>query len=386
MDETVYIDGDDFFNSLKNSLINAKSSIHLETYIFEQDQTGLTILNLLADAVRRGVRVQLLLDGLGSATWTFADASVWRQKGIELKFFHALPWQKHPSSIWRLLTLKKITIGFFKLNRRNHRKICLIDGSLVFVSSMNISDRHLPSIRGDLAWRDVGVKIKNASNKNYFVDAQDTWNFSQQHHGHHWRKISKQKKQEYKFLLKSISHAKNRIWITNPYFVPDFRLTRAICRSAKNGVDVKILLPNRSDIFGLKFATESFYHALLAFKVEIYEFGPTMLHAKILIVDDWVSVGSFNLDFRSIFYNLETSAILSEFSNIEIIEKQFAEDIKTSTKIELHSWKERSWMHRGLEKFFLLFHQVRIPDRRNVVRVNDHNHNFFHSQVLSLTG
>ena len=358
MNETVYIDGDLFFDSLKNSIASAKDFIHLETYIFEQDQTGLTILTLLANAVQRGVRVQLLLDGLGSASWTFTDASLWREKGIELKFFHALPWQKHPSSIWKLLTLKKITLGFFKLNRRNHRKICLIDDNLVFVSSMNISDRHLPSIRGDLAWRDVGVRIQNIRNtniNNYFSDAADTWNFSQQHYGQRWRKISKLKKYEYKSLLQHITHAKNKIWITNPYFVPDFRLTRAICKSARNGVDVKILLPNRSDIFGLKFATESFYHALLAFKVEIYEFRPTMLHAKILIVDDWVSVGSFNLDFRSIFYNLETSAVLSDVKNVEIIKRQFAEDLLTSTKIELQSWNERSWIHRGLEKFFLLF-------------------------------
>lgn len=358
MTETIYNNGDHFFDSLKNSIAEAKTFIHLETYIFEQDRTGLAILNLLAEAAQRGVSVQLLLDGLGSASWTFSDAATWREKGIKLKFFHALPWQKRPSSIWKLFTLKKITLGFFKLNRRNHRKICLIDSDLVFVSSMNVSDRHLPSICGDLAWRDVGVKIQNMQgsvSKNYFSDARDTWNFSQQHHGYRWKKISKLKKQEYKYLLHQISIAKEKIWITNPYFVPDFRLTRAICKSAREGVDVKILLPDHSDVFGIKFATESFYYALLALKVEIYEFRPTMLHAKILIVDDWVSVGSFNLDFRSIFYNLETSVVLSDIKNVETMKKQFADDLRTSTKIELHSWKERSWIHRGLEKFFLLF-------------------------------
>ena len=355
MNETIYINGDDFFNSLKKSIIEAKSFIHLETYIFEQDQTGKVILVLLAEAVKRGVRVQLLLDGVGCVSWTFADASAWREKGIELKFFHALPWQKNPSAIWKLLTLKKIIIGFFKLNRRNHRKICLIDDDQVFVSSMNISDRHLPSICGHLAWRDVAVKIQGSSSENYFLEACDAWNFSQQHHGLRWRKISRQKKQDFDLLLEQIKLAKNKIWITNPYFVPDLRLTRAICNSAKNGVDVKILLPSRTDIVGLKFATESFYHALLAFKVEIYEYNSTMLHAKILIVDDWVSLGSFNLDFRSIFYNLETTAVLNKVENIEIMKQQFVSDIKISNKIELNSWKERSWMHRSLEKFFLLF-------------------------------
>ncbi len=355
MNETIYTNGDDFFNSLKKSIAEAKKFIHLESYIFEQDQIGKTILSLLAQAVQRGVRVQLLLDGIGSVSWTFADASVWREKGIELKFFHALPWQKNLSIIWKLLTLKKIIIGFFKLNRRNHRKICLIDNDLVFVCSMNISDRHLPSVFGPLAWRDVAVKIQGSNTENYFSEAREAWNFSQHHHGYRWRKISRQKKQDFELLLQKIKLAREKIWITNPYFVPDLRFVKAIGESANSGVDVKILLPDHSDIFGFKYATESFYHALLAYDVEIYEYSAAMLHAKIMIVDDWVSVGSFNLDFRSIFYNLEATAVLTRFENIEMMKQQFLKDIQISTKIELNSWKKRSWFRQRLENFFLLF-------------------------------
>ncbi len=353
--ETIFNNGDDFFKSLIESILKAKDFIHIETYIFEQDSFGSAVLIQLAAAASRGVRVQLLLDGVGSVSWTYASAEIWRQQGVEIKFFHALPWQKHPSAIWKLLTLKKIALGFFKLNRRNHRKVCLVDDQVVFISSMNISDRHLPSIYGQSAWHDIAVKTEGVSNESYCIEARDTWNFSQQHHGRRWHKISRQKKNHYDQLLQQVRQSKTRIWITNPYFVPDLRLTRALCRSAQSGVDIKILLPSRSDIFGLKFATESFYNALLSCRVEIYEYCSAILHAKILVVDDSVSVGSFNLDFRSIFYNLETSAKLSRIENIQLIERQFLDDIKISNKIELSLWKKRSWFHQQLEKFFLLF-------------------------------
>lgn len=353
--ETVFNNGDDFFNQLKKSITEARRSIHLETYIFDQDVSGNIILNLLATAANRGVRVQLLLDGVGCAAWTFSDARVWREKGIELKFFHALPWQRHPSAIWRLLTIKKILIGCFKLNRRNHRKICLIDDDVVLIGSMNLSDRHLPSVVGKLAWRDVAVCIEGADIEKYALAAREAWNFSQHHYGRRWRKMSQQKKTDYSNLLLQLKSARKKICITNPYFVPDFRLTRALCRAAWSGIEVKILLPSCSDIVGLKFAMESYYNALLTFGVEIYEYNATILHAKILIVDDWVSVGSFNLDYRSIFYNLETNAILLQHDNVVTMQTQFVKDIASSVKIELKSWKNRSWVHRSLEKFFLLF-------------------------------
>ena len=354
-DEIVIGTGDDYLIELKKSIDSAKNSIHLETYIFDQDETGLELLNLLGEAAARGVRTQLLIDGVGSSAWTFADAVLWREKGIELKFFHALPWQKHFSTVWKLFSLKKIVTGFAKLNRRNHRKICIIDDTTIFISSMNVSDRHLASRVGSAAWRDISVKLTGEVTHNYLAAAKEAWNFSQNHHGRRWSKISKTKKMEYNDLLKKINSAKNEIWITNPYFVPDLRLTRALCKAAWSGVRVRLLLPNRSDIFGLKFAMESYYNALLTYGAEIYEFKTAILHAKILIIDDWVSLGSFNLDFRSIFYNLETSAILTRAENVVQVQAQFLNDIQISEKIDLTVWKNRSWVHRTLEKFFLLF-------------------------------
>ncbi len=354
-DEIVISTGDDYLIELKKSIDSAKTFIHLETYIFDQDETGLELLNLLVAAAARGVRTQLLIDGVGSSAWTFADALLWRERGIELEFFHALPWQKHFSTVWKLFSLKKIVTGFAKLNRRNHRKICIIDNATIFISSMNVSDRHISSRVGNAAWRDISVKLTGEATHNYLDPAREAWNFSQNHHGRRWSKISKTKKMEYSDLLNKINSAKNEIWITNPYFVPDLRLSRALCRAARSGVRVRLLLPSRSDIFGLKFAIESYYNALLTYGVEIYEFKIAILHAKILIIDDWVSLGSFNLDFRSIFYNLETSAVLKRADNIVQVRAQFLNDIQNSEKIDLVLWKNRSWLHRTLEKFFLLF-------------------------------
>ena len=354
-EEITFTNGDDYFQAVKDAISSAKNFIHIESYIFDQDSLGLDILELLVKAKERGVRVQLLLDGVGSSAWSFADAQRWRGLGVELKFFHALPWQRRPSTVWKLLTLKRIALGFFKLNRRNHRKICIIDNNTIFVSSMNISERHLPSVRGNQALKDVSVMIRGGNLESFLTMARDAWNFSQEHYGYRWRKISRQKKAEHSELIRNIRQAKSKIWITNPYFIPDLHLTRQLCAAAWRGVDVKILLPGFSDVIGAKFAMESYYNALLTFGIKVYEYKPTLLHAKVLIIDNWVSMGSYNLDYRSIFYNLETNATLVLQSNIEKAQDQFIMDIQSSRKIELAEWTQRSWMHRLLEKFFLSF-------------------------------
>lgn len=354
-DEIIFNNGDDYFNELLSAIRNAKKSIQFETYIFDQDAIGFKILDELANAAKRGVHIQLLLDGVGSSSWTFNDAMKWRTKGIELKFFHALPWQRNRSLFLHSLSFKKMTLGFFKLKHRNHRKTCIIDEQITFIGSMNVSVRHLPSIFGNQAWRDTAAKIIGKDVQRYTNSFCEAWNFSQHHYGQRWFKVSQQKKKAHKKLIQGIRSAKKRVWITNPYFIPDFKLIRSLCSVARRGVDVKILLPHRVDIIGIKFAMEGFYTLLLAFRIEIYEYAPAMLHAKILIIDEWVSMGSSNLDPRSLVYNLEIDAILTHPDSVATIENQFVQDLQQSQRIQFTNWNKRSLFNRWLEKFFLYF-------------------------------
>lgn len=355
-EEVIYNNGDDFFTELLACISNAQSTIQFETYIFDQDYLGNRILQALAIAVQRGVRVQLLLDGVGSSSWSFADAVRWRSQGIELKFFHALPWQRRRLRIFQLLSFKKLTLGLFKLKHRNHRKTCIIDNAVTFIGSMNVSVRHLPSVFGAQAWRDTAAKIIfDEAAQRYSHSFEQAWNFSQAHYGQRWLRISQQKKWSHQKIIRHVRNSQQRVWITNPYFIPDFKLTRTLCSVARRGVDVKLLLPSRSDVFGVKFAMEGLYTLLLAFGIEIYEYAPSILHAKILIIDEWVSMGSSNLDPRSIFYNLEIDATLHNPSSVLQLQNQFVQDLQMSKRIRFADWNKRSWLSRSLEKFFLFF-------------------------------
>lgn len=356
--EKVFINADEFFNQMHEGISGAKKTVYLETYIFEQDQLGYRTLAVLAAAAQRGLKVQLLIDGVGSAQWTYSHAEVYRKQGIDLQFFHPLAWQKHPSKILQSLTLQKIVTGFSKANHRNHRKICIIDDQILFICSMNISDRHLKSVNGDKAWRDTGVRVEGSSIQTYVISCLETWKYPHQFFGLRWIQVRQQKKKSHQEILRLMHFASKQIWITNPYFVPDFKLLKVLFKAARAGIEVKILVPMHSDILGLKFAMQGFYGALLKRGCQIFEYTPSILHAKILIVDNWASVGSTNLDYRSIFYNLEADIAIAKIENVDLLKQQFIDDLKNSKQVTLQEWNQRPWYRRLLQRFFLFFRGV----------------------------
>ncbi len=356
--EVIFHDGETYFLQLKQAISDAKKSIFLEVYIFDLDQVGNIILELLASAAARGLDVKLLIDGVGAPQWTYYSAEVWRKRGVAIKFFHALPWQKHPYKVWQTMGLQKIILGYFKLRHRNHRKVCIIDNDIMFIGSHNITQVHLHGTGGIVGWRDTSALLRGPEIKRYVEAFLDTWQFAQKFYGQRWEAVRRRKKESHQMIVQKIKSAKSRVWVTNPYFVPDFKLLKAICTTARTGVSVKILLPKHIDIFGLKFAVEALYTLLLSFKVEIYEYLPSMMHAKILIIDDWVCIGSSNLDFRSIYNNLEGNAIITMPHSVAAVEEQFKLDLVNSKKVDLQQWKKRSWLMRKLERFFLFFRDI----------------------------
>jgi cardiolipin synthase len=159
-EEEIYHDGDHFFSDLCHAIDSAQKTIQLETYIFDHDSLGRRILNHLNRATRKGVKVSLLLDGFGCSHWSYLDLVAAGRKGLEARFYHPLPWQSPSHYFWRFLSWRRLLLGLWKLNRRNHRKSCLIDGEIAFLGGMNISERHLKSESGNEAWRDTSLRIK----------------------------------------------------------------------------------------------------------------------------------------------------------------------------------------------------------------------------------
>ncbi len=159
----------------------------------------------------------------------------------------------------------------------------------------------------------------------------------------------------YSALIHHLEAAQERIWLTTPYFSPNKKLIQALCSRAAAGVDVQLLFPMDSDVWAVKYAMESYYKVLLSAGVKIFEYVPAILHSKVSVIDYWVTVGSSNLDYQSLFYNIEADVVVGKPENISLIERQFLTDLSQSQQIMLDSWSRRPFLNRLREAFFRCF-------------------------------
>ena len=368
-EEKIYANGSAYFNALVNDIHHAKNSIDLETFIFDKDHLGDRIIEALEQAAQRGVHVRILVDGAGSPLWGTHYAKRLEHSGAKTRVFHPFPWQmwNWSRSVVKLPWMLKMIYLFLKSNSRNHRKVCIIDESIAYIGSVNISKCHLGKAEGGDNWRDTSIRITGA-NLSGLIDAFNcAWSHRSikerlreifQHmrqdpiirlnHTRHRRRIL------HKNLLRRIANCKHRVWITNAYFVPDNFLLRKLKEAAHKGVDVRILLPKKSDVIMMPWATSTFYYSLLKTGIRIFEYLPSMLHAKSIIIDDWASVGSTNLNHRSLLHDLEADVKITLRESKQFLEKLFLEDINQSREVGLDTWyRIRPFRQRFLGRIVL---------------------------------
>ncbi len=367
--EQIFISGTEHFNALLQDISNAKTAIDLETYLFHRDHLGLRVAKALSEAARRGVKVRVMVDGAGSPYWSTNFARRLEGAGVSTKVFHPFPWQlwNWSRSVVKLPLMLKWIYFLLKANFRNHRKVCIIDNRIAYIGSLNISKCHLDRSEGGDGWRDTSARLEHIdlTELNKAFDA--AWNHRtikerlrdafahirrdppiRLNYTRHRRRIL------YKTLLRRISQCQQRIWITNAYFVPNNFLLRRLKEAASKGVDVRILLPQKSDILMMPWASSTFYYRLLIAGVKIFEYLPSMLHAKSLILDDWVSVGSSNLNHRSLLHDLEADIKIHSQEAKEYLVQRFLEDLQHSREISLDSWHiQRPVRQRILGRFVL---------------------------------
>jgi len=368
MEETIFSQGEKYFDALCLDIDQAKSTIDLETYIFNNDFLGQQIADRLIAAANRGVKIRILVDGAGTPNWGDSLTIKLTAANIKTQVFHPFPWRlwQWRHTIIHLPFLLKIFYFFSKMNKRNHRKVCIIDHSIIYIGSANISACHLSKNRGGKGWRDTIVKLKGVEVSDLETAYELAWQHSNiQERLHHFfgsintRSIVRlnttrhRRRVLYKHLLRRLTQCKLRLWITNAYFVPDNILLKKLIDRAQSGIDVRILLPQKSDFFLMTWATSAFYESLLKAGVRIFEYTPSMLHAKTLILDDWIMVGSSNLNHRSLLHDLEVDANIQLPSSKEIIEQQFLEDLSHSKEIELRDWHKRSWLQKIIGRLVL---------------------------------
>lgn len=367
--EKVFHNGDSFFEGLLRDLESARTAIDFESYIFENDELGWRIARALKAAARKGVRVRLVVDGVGSPNFQADYLSTLLEAGVDCRIYHPFPWKLFWGRVSRLPSVRTFFTLLSKINQRNHRKVYLIDGQVAWLGSMNVSACHLEKLSGSSAWRDTGVRIEGervAPLQAAFESAwNEAWAFRRRRDWlsgglKHWWRYRKhsvhplvrlndtaaRREKIYRDLLRRIASARDKVWITSAYFVPRAGLVRALCQAARQGADVRILLPSECDVFFIPWVSSAFYKQLLDAGVHIYEYQDRMCHAKTLLIDNWATVGSTNLNHRSMIYDLEVDVVLTTHEGRRSIAEQYRIDLEHAREVRLAEWKKRPWLER----------------------------------------
>lgn len=351
------INGESKFPRLKEDLLNAKHSIHMEYYIFEPDKIGLEILNILELKAKEGVQVRLLVDSFGSPDFV---KYMRKFKDSLISFYAFLP-----------VTFTSLANSNF----RNHRKITVIDGLIGYIGGINISDKYINdhSSTDKLYWRDTSVRLTGNVVNMLQINFWNSWNqtdgepFFLEDNYLNVNKINTSENRligagvissdpaslgpfNLEALLLAIGEANTSVRLYTPYYIPSQELERALIVAASSGVKVELMIPANSDSFFVKHATFSYLKPLLERDVCVYLYEKGFLHAKTVTIDDKLTfVGTVNLDIRSFYINYEISSIISDEELCRKMEKQFEVDKADSTLITLKSWQERSRWHKSLD-------------------------------------
>lgn len=361
--ELITNEANTYFRFLISDIDNARHNIALETYILVADQTGLAVLDALKRAALRGVDTRLMIDGFGTSPWLKTDLKSLQKSGVNVKIFHPLPWRfwQWDMAIIKHTYIKKTLYLFSVLNRRNHRKVCIIDDKIVWLGSFNLTRTHLPVADGGKSWRDTAVRVetRDTTALNAFDRAWYHQHFI--FHKHYTRRNShfrvndsvRKRRQINRELITKIRSSNDTCWITNPYFIPQPRLLSALKKAARRGVNVRILVPSTSDIFFMPWASSLLYPSLLHAGVHIHEYKARILHAKTIIIDDWSTVGSSNLNSRSLLHDLEIDYVLQKPESITELKQQFMDDCLQSDEVFLHHLQKRNFFLKLIGRFIL---------------------------------
>ena len=352
--ERVLADFDRYVDDLLADIGRARRLVMLEVYTLGDDKIGHRVEDALAMAARRGVKVLLLVDGVGSGPWVDRRAGHLSRRDVQVRVYHPPPWQVVRFS---MPTRQRMAVAWQwirYLNRRNHRKVCLIDGSSAWVGSMNLVRDHSCALQKELAWRDVGARVSGDGVRILVRAYLAAWR-------HAWRVLGdrlypsfslrsrhlplpldglvrlnhgiRMRRRYYRDLLARIRLARQRVWIANAYFVPQGSLIEALGEAVANGADVRVIVPANSDVWFMPYVAATFADRLTLIGVHLLQYQPCMLHSKTMIIDDWVSVGSTNLNNRSLRHDLEADVVLRSKESLTAMEDIFATDLKRSVEI-----------------------------------------------------
>nr|BFD59983.1 phospholipase D-like domain-containing protein [Bdellovibrio sp. CKG001] len=363
----IFYTGDDYFHSLIQDIRQARRSVTIESYIFAEDKLTKTILAELKNARERGCTVKIVVDGFGSYTSIpFLDRYC-TENGMDLRVFHPLPYPILWAHQFVLKYSMRGSLLFRRVNRRTHRKITIIDETRAYLGSLNFTEVHCASYVGNKAWRDTGVWVEGEPVKRLVLAFQISylrtfmkgllgWVGRWKLHEDPAREVlrlnttQRLRRKLYRDLLRRLSQAQSRIYLTTAYFLPRRSLLRALMKAAHRGVDVQLLIPGKSDVPLVKWAAFYIVRFLLQRQVPIFEYQKSILHAKTMIIDNEAFIGSFNLNHRSILHDLEVEVILNDTQSVQSMLQQWKQDVSDSKAVSEKDFATPSWLTRLLYK------------------------------------
>ncbi|MFI3331679.1 MAG: cardiolipin synthase [Rikenellaceae bacterium] len=346
--------GSETFPEIIKTLHEAKQSIHLEYYIIENDALGESIADILVSKALEGVEVRLIYDDVGS--WSLSRRYIARLQRAGVKVYCFMP------VMFPLLTSK--------LNYRNHRKIVVVDSKVAFTGGINIAERYIKGTKLG-KWRDTHLKIEGEAvaqlqkvfaldwffvsrkqlldDEKYFpqtnIDDFLPVQIASSGPDSHWASIMQA-------FFAAICKAKNNIFISSPYFLPNQAVLTALKVAAMSGVDVRILLPSRSDSKIVYWATRSYIEELLEAGIKVYFYKKGFNHSKLIIIDEnFASVGTANMDIRSFEHNFEVAALIYDKKTATELSVAFERDIDDAKQLNMTQWRKRPLRESIYESF-----------------------------------
>ena len=357
-DVEIIRNGENKFKKLFKDLEKAKHHIHLEYYIVKDDKIGTQFLDLICEKAKNGVEVRLSIDDVGSS---ISNKMKRKLTDSGVKYFSFMP-----------VLFPKFT---GRMNYRNHRKIAIIDGEIGYVGGINVSDEYVNTPNREKYWRDTHLRIEGEAVVTLQVQFLTNWEFVSDEK----LKISKSYFPNktctdkvavqiaasgpdtdwaniMEAIFSAITSADNYVYLTTPYFIPNDQVITALQVASRSGIDVRILIPDKSDSLIAKYATNSYLERLFEADIKVYRYKKGFIHAKTMVVDDVFStIGTSNMDYRSFNINFEINALVYNRIVSKELKSHFIEDLENAVLMNPKAWLNRSKKEKLKEAFCKLW-------------------------------
>lgn len=354
----LYPTGGEFLFALLEACRKASSSICIEFYTIRHDSIGREFAEALCEAATRGVEVSVLYDYFGSIETPSGFFRQMERSGVRCLAFNPPAFKR----------------GIHWLDKRDHRKIAVIDGTVAFTGGLNIADVYAAFGDCHYKWRDVGMRIEGLAVAELLRLFRESWESeggmpldlaryspSLEQAGEDRVLIVNGRPHHTRSFIRSafrlaIAGATDSVRVLNPYFIPGPRVIRSLLRAAAQGVRVQLVLPAISDVPLVRLVSRGLYATLLKGGIELYEREGTVLHAKVMLIDnDWAVIGSANLDSRSFHRNYEVNVIVDSADFGRQVGEMFSADLARSRRVTMDDIARRSFFERFLEKLLTPF-------------------------------